>query len=166
MYTSIEDFIIDWQQEADFTLKVFANIPDDKKSKSVYVNIRTLDRLAWHITQTLTEMPFRAKIMEQDYLDKKPIPDSFGEILDIYKKHSEELTRLLNDKWSKLDLKEKIEVYGQKWQRRMILSVLLKHQVHHRAQMTVLMRLLNIKVPGVYGSAKEEWINYGMQPQE
>jgi uncharacterized damage-inducible protein DinB len=166
MYTTIEDFIKDWQQESDFTLKIFANIPDAKKSKIVHVNIRTLDRLAWHITQTLTEMPFRAKILQQDYLDKKPIPDTFSDILNIYKKYSEELTRLLKEKWGAVDLTEKIEVYGQKWKRRKILSVLLKHQAHHRAQMTILMRFLDIKVPGIYGPAKEEWTNFGMEAQE
>lgn len=166
MYTTIEDFVKDWQQESDFTLKVFSNIPDDKKSEKVHENIRTLDRLAWHITQTLTEMPFRAAILEEDYFDKKPIPKTFNEISEFYKKHSEELIKLLNDKWSALDLTEKIEVYGQQWQRRKILSVLVKHQSHHRAQMTVLMRLLDIKVPGIYGPAKEEWTSYGMQPQE
>jgi uncharacterized damage-inducible protein DinB len=166
MYTSIEDFVNDWQQESEFTLKVFANIPDNKKSEIVHKNIRTLDRLAWHITQTLTEMPFRANIVEADYLDKKPIPVNFSKISDIYKKHSEELIRLLNKKWSGLDLTEKIEVYGQQWERRKILSVMVKHQSHHRAQMTVIMRMLDIEVPGIYGPAKEEWSNFGMQPQD
>ncbi len=166
MYRSIEDFITDWQPEAEFTLKIFSSIPDDKKSEKVHENIRTLDRLAWHITQTLTEMPFRAGIIEQDYLDKKPIPNSIADISEVYKKYNEELTRLLIEKWSNLDLSEKIEVYGQKWERKKILSVLIKHQSHHRAQMTIIMRFLNIQVPGVYGPAKEEWTNFGMEAQE
>jgi uncharacterized damage-inducible protein DinB len=166
MYKTIKDFVKDWQQESDFTLKIFGSIPDDKKSKKVHDNVRSLDRLAWHITQTLTEMPFRANILERDYLDKKPIPESMKEVSDIYKKHSEELTKLLKDKWNDSDLVEVIEVYGQKWQREKILSVLINHQIHHRAQMTVLMRLLDIKVPGIYGPAKEEWSNFGMQPQD
>ena len=166
MYRTVEDFLKDWKQESVFTLKIFDSIPDDKKSNKVHDNIRALDRLAWHITQTLTEMPFRAHIMEQDYLDQKPIPESMKEISDIYKKHSEELIRLLKNKWKDTDLVEVIEVYGQKWKRTKILSVLINHQIHHRAQMTVLMRLLDIKVPGLYGPAKEEWTSYGMQPQD
>ena len=166
MYTIIEDFIKDWQQESEFTLKVFDMIPDDKKSQKVHDHVRTLDRLAWHITQTLTEMPYRAHIMEKDYLDQKPIPESMKEISDIYKKHSEELTRLIKDKWKDANLVEIIEVYSQKWQRTKILSVLINHQIHHRAQMTVIMRLLELKVPGLYGPAKEEWSNYGMEAQE
>jgi uncharacterized damage-inducible protein DinB len=59
-----------------------------------------------------------------------------------------------------------MKIYGQEWEGRKILSILVKHQIHHRAQMTVLMRLLNLKVPGLYGPAKEEWSQYGMEAQE
>jgi hypothetical protein len=32
--------------------------------------------------------------------------------------------------------------------------------------MTVLMRQAGLKVPGVYGPSREEWSQFGMQPQE
>ena len=40
--------------------------------------------------------------------------------------------------------------------------VLVTHQTHHRGQMTVLMRQAGLKVPDVYGPAKEGWATYGM----
>lgn len=166
MYRKIEDFINDWKMESEFTIKLFSAIPHEKKSKKVKENIRSLDRLAWHITQTLTEMPFRAGILEQDYLDQKSVPESFNQIINTYKKYSDELVSLIEKKWKDNDLSEVIEVYGQKWQRTKILSVLLNHQIHHRAQMTIIMRLLDLKIPGIYGPAKEEWTNYGMDPQD
>jgi uncharacterized damage-inducible protein DinB len=61
-------------------------------------------------------------------------------------------------------LGEVIEMYGEKWTRAQALAGLLKHEIHHRAQITVLMRQAGLKVPGVYGPAKEEWVSYGMQP--
>lgn len=54
-------------------------------------------------------------------------------------------------KWTDSDLTKKIEMYGKQWEKRKILSVLVKHQTHHRGQMTILMRLQNIEVPGTYG---------------
>ncbi len=166
MYRSIEDFISDWKSEELFTLKIFSEITGAAKTHKAGENIRTLGRLAWHITQTLTEMPFKAGIMDTDYLDNEPIPGSFEEIIDTYKKYSMQLIELLSKKWRDEDLTEKIEVYGQKWKRRKILSVLVKHQIHHRGQMTVLMRLQNIVVSGTYGPSKEEWSKYGMKPQD
>ena len=64
------------------------------------------------------------------------------------------------------DLTDAIDMYGQKWKKKFILQVLITHQIHHRAQMTVIMRLLNIPVPGIYGPSKEEWTQFGMTPQE
>jgi len=43
---------------------------------------------------------------------------------------------------------------------------LIQHQNHHRGQMTVLMRQAGLTVPGIYGPAKEEWGNFGMEAPE
>lgn len=166
MYRKIEDFVSDWKSEEFFTLKIFSEITDDAKTHKAGDNIRTLGRLAWHITQTLTEMPFRAGIMDTDYLENEPIPESFEKIIDTYKKHSMQLIALLSKNWRDEELNEKIEVYGQQWEKRKILSVLVMHQVHHRGQMTILMRLQNIAVPGTYGPSKEEWRKFGMKPHK
>lgn len=166
MYRKIEDFIADWKSEEKFTISIFSKITVEIKAYKADENIRTLERLAWHITQTLTEMPFRAGIIDADLLDQKPIPESFDEIISAYKTHSSELMKLVHEKWSDSDLTGNIEVYGQQWERRKVLSVLVKHQIHHRAQMTTLMRLQNIEVPGTYGPSKEEWAKFGMKAQE
>ncbi len=166
MYRKIEDFIADWKSEEKFTVSIFSKITVEIKAYKADENIRTLERLAWHITQTLTEMPFRAGIIDADFLDQKSIPESFDEIISAYKTHSSELMKLVQEKWSDSDLTGNIEVYGQQWERRKVLSVLVKHQVHHRAQMTTLMRLQHIEVPGTYGPSKEEWAKYGMEMQE
>ena len=166
MYHKIDDFIADWKSEEALTVKIFSSIPDDAKSIKADENIRTLERLAWHITQTLTEMPFRAGIIEGDVLENEAIPASFEEIILTYKKHSGALMKLLPEKWTDKELMETIEVYGQQWERRKVLSVLVLHQTHHRGQMTSLMRLQHIAVPGIYGPSKEEWSSYGMKAQE
>jgi uncharacterized damage-inducible protein DinB len=166
MYRNIEDFIADWKSEEEFTIKIFSSIPEDVKSSKVNDNIRSLERLAWHISQTLTEMPYKAGIIAQDYLEDEPIPANMKEIILIYKKYSGELMNLVAQKWKDEDLTAKVEMYGQQWERRKILSVLVLHQVHHRAQMTTIMRLLHVPVPGIYGPSKEEWSAIGMEPME
>jgi uncharacterized damage-inducible protein DinB len=57
-------------------------------------------------------------------------------------------------------------MYGEKWKRGTTLGVLAMHQAHHRGQATVLMRQAGLKVPGVYGPAREEWSAMGMTPPE
>jgi uncharacterized damage-inducible protein DinB len=166
MYLKIDDFVNEWNEETDSTLKIFSNITDSEKSVKENVNIRSLERLAWHITQTVTEMPKSCGITEKDPLENMNIPASFSVIIDLYREHSKKLAGAIQNNWTDADLTRKMKIYGQEWEGRKILSILVKHQIHHRAQMTVLMRLLNLKVPGLYGPAKEEWSQYGMEAQE
>ena len=89
-----------------------------------------------------------------------------NEIISIYKKYSAELSKTIREKWTDAGLTEKIIVYDQPWERRKVLSVLVMHQAHHRGQLTALMRLEGLPVPGVYGPAKEEWAKFGMKAME
>jgi len=68
--------------------------------------------------------------------------------------------------WTDAMLPETVPMYGQPWPRGTVLFSLVVHQAHHRAQMTVLMRQAGLKVPGVYGPAREEWaaMNLPAQP--
>jgi uncharacterized damage-inducible protein DinB len=166
MYLTVQDFIADWKAEVLSTIKIFESIPDAKKSLKGGEHLRTLERLAWHITQTLTEMPSKAQIVEKDELEYQPIPHTFAEIIEAYKNYSGRLIDRIENSWRDADLVEKVKVYGEDWERRKVLSVLVLHQAHHRGQMTALMRMLGLKVPGIYGPSREEWSNFGMPAME
>jgi len=60
-------------------------------------------------------------------------------------------------------MNETIEFIGQTIPNGSLLLFLLQHQSHHRGQMTVLMRQAGLPVPGIYGPAKEEWAQFGLQ---
>ncbi len=166
MYSNIQDFLVDWKMESQSTLNVFSRIDDQKKSTKINENLRSLERLAWHITQTLTEMLFRAGIFDQDQLENAPVPDTMKKNMEIYTRYSKELAELVRNKWENVDLMEKINMYGKMWERRNVLSAFIKHEIHHRGQMTAIMRMLDMEVPGIYGPAKEEWSKFGMDPQD
>lgn len=46
------------------------------------------------------------------------------------------------------------------WNRGTTLGEISGHQIHQRTQIRVVMRLLGLKVPGFYGSAREEWNSF------
>jgi uncharacterized damage-inducible protein DinB len=166
MYRTIADFIADWKAEEQSTLKIFSGISDEKITVKVAGNIRSLGQLAWHITQTLTEMPHKAGLVKEDYLEQESLPLTFDAIASQYKKYSKKLVESLKKTWKDNDLNKVIELYGEKWEKGRVLSALITHQIHHRAQMTVLMRLQGMKVPGLYGPAREDWANFGMPAPE
>lgn len=148
------------------TVKVFEAIAEDKKAHRATDNIRSLERLAWHLTQTLTEMPHKAGLVQEDTLEHSPIPSSFAQIISTYKEQSEVVLQAVTQKWTDENMEDEVNMYGQPWKKGKVLSVLILHQTHHRGQMTALMRVLGMQVPGVYGPSKEEWVKFGMQPME
>ena len=88
------------------------------------------------------------------------------EIKKAYATASKEMLDAIKSSWDDAGLQIEDEMYGEKWKRGVTLAILIHHEVHHRGQMTVLMRQAGLLVPGFYGPAKEEWSNYGGQPPE
>jgi uncharacterized damage-inducible protein DinB len=86
-------------------------------------------------------------------------------IVENYDKVTNQLAEGV-DSWKDEILDEEIELYGEKWTRAFTLQVLVRHQIHHRAQMTVMMRGAGLKVPGIYGPSKEEWALYNIPAME
>lgn len=156
----------DWSDAESSTIKVFSNVREEIKSTKVHENVRTLERLAWHIAQTISEMGAKAGLFADDALDHQPIPSSFIEILNAYKQYSELLFLAVKQQWTDIDLEDQVNMYGQVWKKGKILSVLMGHETHHRGQMIIVMRLLGLPVPGIFGPSKEEWEAMGMPAME
>ncbi len=93
-------------------------------------------------------------------------PATVKEIVDTYKSTSDNIIAEIKEKWNDEKLLEENDMYGEKWAKGTTLKVLVSHQIHHRAQLTIVMRLNGLKVPGVYGPSKEEWVQYGLPSQE
>jgi uncharacterized damage-inducible protein DinB len=166
MYRTIQDFLTDWNQENDSTLKVYKNLTDASLKQKVSAEGRSLGHLAWHIILTLGEMGDKAGLKVNAPPENAPEPSIASIIIAAYEKAGASLASEIKQKWNDGMLSEEIDMYGQKWTRSATLSSIIKHQIHHRAQMTVLMRQAGLKVPGVYGPSREEWSQFGMPAQE
>jgi uncharacterized damage-inducible protein DinB len=165
MYRKLSDFIDDWKYESEATIKILSNISDESLTVKFNREIRTPGRLAWHIVTSVGEMAHRTGLTFETVNDDAPIPSTVKEIVDEYKRTSDNVIKEIEDQWNDESIKQEDNMYGQMWTRGKTLGVLVTHQIHHRGQLTVLLRLAGLKVPGVYGPAKEEWVNYGMESQ-
>jgi uncharacterized damage-inducible protein DinB len=166
MYRKLEDFIKDWTYESESTLKVFNNLTDESLTKKVNENVRTAGKLAWHITTSIGEMAHRTGLTFKIMDEESVAPAAIKEIVDTYKSTSDNIIAEIKEKWNDEKLLEEDDMYGEKWAKGTTLKVLVSHQIHHRAQLTIVMRLNGLKVPGVYGPSKEEWVQYGLPSQE
>lgn len=166
MYYKISDFISDWTYESESTIKVFSNLTDESLSKKVHEKVRTAGKLAWHITTSIPEMMNRTGLKIESVKEDSLIPATVSELVNAYKSVSEALITQVKANWNDESLLKEDDMYGEMWAKGKTLSILLIHQIHHRAQLTIVMRMLGLKVPGVYGPSNEEWAAMGMPAQE
>ena len=166
MYRTIGDFINDWAYESASTIKMFEQLNDACLQKTYSGEVRKIATLAWHITTTPIEMLAKTGLQVAGAMEHSAPPASAAEIVAAYKAVAKSVTDLVSKNWTDTALGDKVSMYGQEWEKGKILSVLIMHQTHHRGQLTVLMRLDGLKVPGVYGPAKEEWAMMGMPAME
>ena len=168
MFRRLEDFITCWKEEAARTLEVFGAIPDAALGTAVAEGHRDLRRMTWHIVESLIEMPahWGLDIAGKELMQGPSIgdpPATLAEMREAYQRAQDSLLKGLGT-WSDGTLEQEDEMYGATWKRGFSLFVLVTHQVHHRGQMTVLMRQAGLKVPDIYGPAKEGWAAYGAPP--
>jgi len=166
MFRTIADFTRAWQGESANTLKMMRALTDASLAQKVTPEGRSLGRLSWHIVQTLGEMGGHAGLVVDAASEKTPQPATASAIADAYQAGAAAVDKAVSSAWADADLPVEIAMYGEKWTRGATLTALMCHELHHRAQMTVLMRQAGLKVPGVYGPAREEWAAYNMPTQD
>lgn len=166
MYNTVKSFVSDWKYESESTLKMLGNLTDESLKQKVWAEGRTLGFLAWHITLSIGEMMAKIGLSPNCPPEDAKMPQRASEIKSTYERAAAALVTELETKLKDEMLGEEISAYGQAFTKAQMLKMLNTHQIHHRGQMTVLMRQAGLKVPGVYGPSKEEWAGYGMPAME
>ena len=169
MFRRVDDFKTIWAQEAEKTLAVFAAIPDAAAHQAVDAQHRDLRRLAWHLVETVLELPQNLGLrvkgpvgLGPDGFIAAPPPPTMAEIGGVYRAVSDSLLDHIGS-WSNTELGRAFSLYGESWTGAFALYVLVSHQTHHRGQMTVLMRQAGLRLPSLYGPTQEGWADLGLE---
>ena len=166
MIRKVTDFLEGYGYERENTLKYLKALTDESLGQGVADGHWNLGQLAWHITTTVPEMMGRTGL-KLDGLDHgSPQPATAAEIAAVYDKVTAGLLAAVRDNWDDAILEVEDDMYGMQWKRGATLAILLSHEIHHRGQISVLMRQAGLVVPGIYGPAKEEWEKFGMEAPE
>ncbi|WP_172371938.1 DinB family protein [Sporosarcina jiandibaonis] len=163
MFKTIEEFLNHWEHESGSTQKILNTLTDESLAQEVSPEDRTLGRIAWHIVQTLHEMMSQTGLEFTGTPEDAPVPETAAEIADAYRSTNEAMVSAIKTQWTDEILGEMRDMYGEQWSVGTVLGILTAHETHHRGQMTVLMRQAGLRVPGVYGPAREEWAAFGGQ---
>lgn len=162
MYVTVSEFIKEWNREAMLTQKVLDGLTDDSLKQQVYPEGRTLGRIAWHFTMNIPDYLSHFRVKMQRAENEENVPSSSKEIAETFKKLSEEAALAIEQQWTDDSLSQTQKAFGREETNAQILMGLIKHIVHHRGQLTILIRQAGLKPFGVYGPSKEDWVNLGV----
>lgn len=166
MIRTITDFEHVWSRELESTQKLFKHLTNRSLSQAVNPEGRTLARLAWHITTMIPELMSASGLTLAGPGEDDPVPATVQEIIRGYNSVAISLLEQVKKSWTDATLLQKIRVYGDEWTIGHTLFALVAHQIHHRGQMTVLMRQAGLAIPGLHGPARQEWAAFGKTPPE
>lgn len=156
-------FIAEVEREGASTARILERVPKDKLAWRPHPKSSSLGELAWHIAS----LPAGAIVMlrdgERDVSKARPStmppdPDfvatfqqNVTNLKDVLSKTDDQV--LLNERFA---FKNAGEVVASMPKLAMIRTVLLNHSYHHRGQLTVYLRLLDVPVPAMYGRSADE----------
>jgi uncharacterized damage-inducible protein DinB len=159
-----QSFIAELKHEAASSKRMLERVPDGKFDWKPHEKSMTLGRLASHVA----ELPgFLHSILTMDDFDfakghyKASHPKTREELLNVFQQKLDEVVQTLENT---SDEKMQANFTLRNGERvivtipRMIAvrTMALNHIIHHRGQIAVYLRLLDIPVPGLYGPSADE----------
>ncbi|WP_308637984.1 DinB family protein [Paenibacillus silvisoli] len=161
MFRTVQDFIEDYRDESQNTLKLLNLLTDESLKSANTPGFRSLGHLAWHLVHDDAGMLRRIGLDFKAPPAGAEPPESAAAIAAAYRETAESMLEAAS-RWSDEKLLESHNMFGRNWQNGLTLLMFVKHEVHHRGQLTVLMRQAGLQTAGVYGPTKEEWEKMGM----
>jgi len=164
MIKTLEPMVKELHEEAATTRRVLERVPADKLSWRPHPKSMALGQLAIHIAN----IPANAtRITLMDEFDvsqanfEPPIPKSREEILSTFEQALRTAEEALNGVTEdRANGSWRIVAKGKELFSRPRLSalrtIMLNHWYHHRGQLSVYLRLLDVPVPVIYGRSADE----------
>jgi len=159
----MEFFLEQLEQEAITTRKMLSRVPVDKFDWKPHEKSMELKRLATHVAELPTWIPMTLDTDELDFSKSDYKPAQIKNTDELMNYFEECLTKgreaLKNGNEKNLDkpwtLRNGEQIYSTS-PKRDVIRMSLSQIIHHRAQLGVFLRLLNIPIPGSYGPSADE----------
>lgn len=164
VYRTIAEFANEWSQETALTQRVLDVLTDESLEQEVWSGGRTLGRIAWHIVVSIPGLLNNSGVAVEAVEPGTEVPTSATHIAETFREVRANAVAKVQQQWTDESLTQVQNFFGRNLTNAAILSMLIKHMIHHRGQLTVLMRQAALPVPGVYGPSKEEWSRLGQNP--
>ena len=158
----IDAVLMELEQEAQVTRRHLERVPEGELSWKPHPKSSSLGQIALHLAQ----LPGGVCTMAAQEVYELPTfqqeePKNRAEILDTFERSlstAREVLRHMDDRtlmgtWT---VQNEGRVVMSLPRAGMLRSLLLNHYYHHRGQLSVYLRLLNVPVPSTYGPTADE----------
>ena len=164
MTTTLAPMLEEFQEEAAVTRRVLNRVPADKLAWKPHAKSMSLGQLAIHVATVPGAL---ARITQQDAFDvsqgsfEPPHPKNLEEIHAAF----EQSVRVVEERLKKMTDQEarknwRLMLHDKelfcKPRVNVMRSIMLNHWYHHRGQLSVYLRLLDVPVPVIYGRSADE----------
>ena len=161
----VDSFIPELEQEGQTTRRVLERVPEDKLSWKPHEKSMSLGQLAQHVATIPGDI---ARFLASDSFDfgpfdnrKPPSAETKAHLLQSF----EESLKSAKDALNSYDDAKAMSIWkGTKGGKTLlsmpriavVRALMLNHWFHHRGQLSVYLRLLNVPVPSIYGPSADE----------
>ena len=154
------------QYEIISTRKMLERIPSDKLQWKPHEKSMTMERIAGHIVEmigwtkeTLTQNELNFATMPYTPTDYKDAAEMVADLDKNIVAAVEILTNCSNETMAEnWTMRNGEEIYFTMPKAAVMRSFVMNHIIHHRGQLAVYLRLLDIPVPSIYGPSADEAI--------
>jgi uncharacterized damage-inducible protein DinB len=159
----IDPIVDELSREAETTRRVLSRLPQDKLGWKPHQKSKSLGDLAWHVAMIPPRIAALAELDDADALAlKAPAkPDSVPAMVDAFdagiRDAKERLSRFTDEQLGrKVRFRAGDRTLAHVPRLAFLRTVMLNHGYHHRGQLTVYLRLLDVPVPPIYGPTADE----------
>ena len=161
--TQAQIFLAELKHEATATRAHLERVPMDKLDWQPHAKSMTLGRLATHVAENPSWFQTTLIQDELDFTKSTYVPpvvktnEELLSLLDQNLKQAEEvLSTFPDERMSEMwTMRNGEEIFFTLPKNRVVRTWCLNHWYHHRAQLGVFLRLLDIAVPGTYGPSAD-----------
>lgn len=161
--TAVSAMVAEFREEIAITKRLLDRVPADRLTWKPHAKSMTLGQLAGHIAAIPGRIP---RMVEEDSFDVlkgsfvPPQPGSLEEILTAFEQGvrcGEEFLQNLTEERAREDwtLMRGSQKVFTKPRSAVLRSIMLNHWIHHRGQLSVYLRLLEVPLPVIYGRSAD-----------
>jgi uncharacterized damage-inducible protein DinB len=155
MYSNLTDFIGAYKHEIQTTQKVLEALTDESLATEKTKGDTSLRELGWHVSTAPAYM-INHEGADIQIEHKVPEDATAAQIASEHKRVTDAVLAFCEEKLHEQEMSKHSDWFGWNLPLGVWLNMIINHEVHHRGQISVLMRQAGLTVPNIYGPNKEE----------